>query len=72
MAKMGDVLFVCRRPYDLETPVVCTGEMPRQLIREVREPPPMESGRPKRHDYHYQGNRVINLFRSCVEDGSRQ
>ena len=47
-----DVLSVHKRPYDPERPVVCTGEMPRQRIREVYAPLPMESGKPKRHDYH--------------------
>ena len=36
--------------------------MPRQLIKEVRKPLPMESGKPKRHDYHYKRNGVVNLF----------
>ena len=62
VAKMEDVLSVYKRPYDPERPVVCMDEMPRQLIREVREPIPMESGRPKRHDYHYQREGVVNLF----------
>ncbi len=61
VAKMEDVLSVYKRPYDPKRPVVCTGEMPRQLIREVREPLPMESGKPKRHDYHYRRNGVVNL-----------
>jgi len=59
---MEDVLSVYKRPYDPKRPVVCMDEMPRQLIGEVREPLPMESGKPKRHDYHYQRNGVVNLF----------
>ena len=62
MAKMEDVLSVYKRPYDPKRPVVCMDEMPRQLIREVRKPLPMESGKPNRHDYHYQRNGVVNLF----------
>ena len=62
MAKMEDVLSVYKRPHDPNRPVVCTGEMPRQLIREVRKPLPFESGKSKRHDYHYQRNGVVNLF----------
>jgi len=53
VVKMEDVLSVYKRPYDPKRPVACTGEIPRQLIREVREPLPMESGKPERHDYHY-------------------
>ena len=59
---MEDVLSVYKRPHDPNRPVVCMDEMPRQLIREVREPLPMESGKPKRHDYHYERNGVVNLF----------
>ena len=62
VAKMEDVLSVYKRPYDPERPVVCMDEMPRQLIKEVRKPLPMESGKPKRHDYHYERNGVVNLF----------
>jgi hypothetical protein len=62
VAKMTGVLSVYKRPYDPNRPVVCTGEMPRQRIREVREPLPMEAGKPKRHDYHYERNGVVNLF----------
>ena len=56
VAKMEDVLSVYKRPYDPNRPVVCMDEMPRQLIGEVRAPLPMETGRPERHDYHYQRN----------------
>ena len=59
---MEDVLSVYKRPYDPETPVVCMDEMPRQLIKEVRKPLPMEPGKPKRHDYHYKRNGGVNLF----------
>jgi hypothetical protein len=62
VAKMEDVLSVYKRPYDPNRPVVCMDEMPRQLIREVRTPLPMEPGKPKRHDYHYKRNGVVNLF----------
>jgi hypothetical protein len=62
VAKMEDVLSVYKRPYDPERPVVCMDEMPRQLIREVRKPLPMKAGKPKRHDYHYKREGVVNLF----------
>jgi hypothetical protein len=61
VAKMEDVLSVYKRPRDPNRPVVCTGETPRQLIREVYAPLPMEPGNPKRHDYHYKRNGVVNL-----------
>jgi len=62
VAKMEDVLSVYKRPHDPKRPVVCMDEMPRQLIREVRTPLPIEPGKPKRHDYHYKRNGVVNLF----------
>jgi hypothetical protein len=62
VAKMEDVLSVYKRPYDPSRPVVCMDEMPRQLIREVRTPLPMEAGKPKRYDHHYERNGVVNLF----------
>ena len=58
---MEDVLSVYKRPRDPNRPVVCTGEIPRQLIREVYAPLPMEPGKPKRHDYHYKREGVVNL-----------
>ncbi|MCS3698404.1 transposase [Salinibacter ruber] len=61
VAKMEDVLSVYKRPHDPKRPVACMDEMPRQLIREVRTPLPMESG-PKRHDYRYKREGVVNLF----------
>lgn len=62
VAKMEDVLSVYKRPHDPERPVVCMDEMPRQLIKEVYAPLPMEPGKPKRHDYHYKRNGVVKLF----------
>ena len=59
---MEDVLEVYKRPYDPKRPMVCMDEMPRQLIREVRRPLPMQPGRPARHDYHYKREGVVNLF----------
>lgn len=59
---MEDVLEVYKRPYDPKRPVVCMDEMPRQLIREVRQPLPVEAGKPARYDYHYKREGVVNLF----------
>ena len=36
-------------------------EMPRQLIKEVREPLPMQSGKPERRDYHYKRNGPLQV-----------
>jgi hypothetical protein len=62
VAKMEDVLSVYKRPYDSDRPVVCMDEMPRQLIKEVREPIPAAPGREARQDHHYERNGVVNLF----------
>lgn len=42
---MEDVLSVYKRPCDPDSPVVCPGVMPRQLIKEGREPIPAAPGR---------------------------
>ena len=52
-------------------PVVCMDEMPRQLIKEVRKPLPIEAGKPERHDYHYERNGVVNLFMFFDPDSCR-
>lgn len=59
---MEDVLSVYLRPYNPDCPVVCIAEMSRRLISEGRQPLPMESGKPKRHDYHYEWEGMVNLF----------
>jgi hypothetical protein len=67
VAKMEDVLSVYQRPYDPDHhdpdhPVVCIGEMSRQLLKHVREPIEVRSGAPRRYDHHYQRNGTVNLF----------
>jgi len=59
---MEDVLSVYRRPYDPRRPVICMDEMPRQLLKHVRDPIPMEPGAPYREDHHYKRNGTANLF----------
>ena len=59
---MEDVLSVYRRPYDPDRPVVCTGEMSRQLLDHTRDPIETEPGKPRRHDHHYERNGTVNLF----------
>jgi hypothetical protein len=59
---MEDMLSVYKRLHDPNRPVVCMDEMPCQLIREVYAPLLIEPGKPKRHDYHYKRNGVVNLF----------
>lgn len=62
---MEDVLDVYCRPYDPRFPVVCLDETSKQLLSAVREPLPLEPGKPERFDSHYQRQGVRNLFLAC-------
>jgi len=60
VARMEDVLEVYKRPYHPAFPVVCLDETNRQLIEETRTSLPARAGRPKRTDYEYRRNGVVN------------
>lgn len=62
---MEDVLDVYTRPYDPHFPVVCLDEVSKQLLRDVREPLPMEPGQPQRIDAEYERQGVVNCFLVC-------
>ena len=62
---MEDVLEVYTRPYDPRFPQVCMDEVSKQLLRDTREPLPMEPGRAERQDYEYERGGVANLFLFC-------
>jgi transposase len=62
---MEDVLDVYTRPYDPRYPQVCMDEVSKQLLRDAREPLPMEPGRPERRDYEYERDGVVNVFLFC-------
>lgn len=62
---MEDVLEVYCRPYDPRFPVICLDETSKQLLSAVREPLPLEPGKPERFDSHYQRQGVRNLFVAC-------
>jgi hypothetical protein len=62
---MEDVLDVYTRPYDAARPVVCLDEINTQLLADLREPLPMEPGRPAREDYEYERRGVCNVFLAC-------
>lgn len=53
---MEQVLDVYEQPSDPLRPVVCFDERPCQLIGDVLMPIPMEPGKVKRQDYHYERN----------------
>jgi hypothetical protein len=59
---MEDVLELYTRPYDPLRPQVCMDETSKQLLRETRQPLPMEAGRVQRRDYEYERSGVVNLF----------
>ncbi|MDO3413274.1 IS630 family transposase [Saccharibacillus sp. CPCC 101409] len=62
VAHMEDVLDVYRRPYDPKRPLICLDETNRQLTLETRPSTPAAPGSPKRVDYEYKRNGVVNLF----------
>jgi len=62
---MEDVLSVYKRPYEARYPVVCMDEMPKQLLKEVRQPLPPGPGQAARYDYEYERNGVTNVFLFC-------
>ena len=62
---MEDVLAVYTRPYDPKRPQVCMDEVSKQLLRDVREPLPVQPGQPARVDYEYERGGVVNLFLFC-------
>lgn len=62
MANMENVLDVYKRPFDLNNPVVCMDESPKQLIGETKVPIKMSRGAEKRIDYEYKRNGVCNIF----------
>jgi len=62
---MEDVLEVYSRPYDSEYPVVCMDEASKQLVKEVRAPILVESGRVEKYDSEYERNGTANIFMMC-------
>jgi transposase len=62
VARMENVLDLYAEEADPKHPVVCFDESPTQLIGEVREPIPAESGQPERYDCEYRRNGTANLF----------
>ena len=59
---MEDILDLYEEPCDPHRPLVCFDEMPYQLTAEVRQPRPMQAGRPQRYDYEYKRMGTRNLF----------
>ena len=59
---MEDVLEIYKLPYDVQRPVICMDEMPKQLLAQTREPLACQAGTPARQDYEYKRNGVADLF----------
>ena len=59
---MEDVLEVYAEPYAPIRPKVNFDETSKQLIKETRQPLPVQLGRPQRYDYAYERNGTRNLF----------
>lgn len=62
---MEDVLEVYQRPYDRRYPVICMDEASKQLVAEVRQPLPLEPGKPLRYDCEYERRGTCNIFMFC-------
>jgi len=62
VAAMEDVLEVYAEPYDPKRPKVNVDETSKQLIKETRQPLPIQPGKPQRFDYEYERNGTRNLL----------
>jgi hypothetical protein len=59
---MEDILDLYAEPYQPAFPVICFDEVPYQLVSEIKEPLPMQNGKPLRYDYEYRREGTCNLF----------
>jgi DDE superfamily endonuclease len=59
---MEEVLETYKLPYDPRYPVVCMDEASKQLVGEVRQPPPVQPGQVQRLDSEYERKGTCNLF----------
>ena len=72
MACMEKVLDVYKRPYQVDYPVICMDESPKQLIEEQRESIAMKPGRESRVDYEYIRHGVVNIFMATEPLGGKR
>ncbi|MFT5917448.1 MAG: hypothetical protein ACJAWV_002114 [Flammeovirgaceae bacterium] len=68
---MEDVLDVCTRPYDVEDPVVCLDESPKQLVSELRKPYMGQDGI-KYQDCEYEREGAAELMMIAESLGGRR
>jgi hypothetical protein len=66
---MEDVLDLYAADHPADEPLVCMDEASKQLLREVCEPVPMATGRPRREDYQYERRGTQAIF--CFLDPNR-
>jgi len=68
VAAMEDVLEEYERPYDPKRPRVNMDEQPVQLVKEIRQPLPVEPGQPRRYDHEYEraGTACVFLFTEAL------
>jgi hypothetical protein len=59
---MEMVLDVYKIPYNIDIPVVCMDESPKQLIKETRVPIERKPGCDAKEDYEYERCGVANIF----------
>ncbi len=59
---MEEILDLYEAPHDPHQPLICMDETSRQLLGDEREPLPLQPGRPRREDYHYERRGVQAIF----------
>ena len=59
---MEQVLEIYTRCHDVDYPVICMDETPKQLIGETKIPLKMQPGQAAKYDYEYTRNGVANIF----------
>ena len=63
---MEDVLDLYAEPYDPSRPAVCFDETSTQLLSDVRQPLPVQPGRPRCRDYEHRRAGTRDIFLTCA------
>ena len=59
---MERVLDIYKRPYNIDNPVICMDESPKQLISSTQPSIPIKPGKDARVDYEYIRHGMVNIF----------